>query len=549
MSKPIRIATRGSALALVQANLVRAALLAAGHVAELVIVQTAGDVRAPDTAWGEGAFVAAIERALLDGRADVAVHSAKDVPVEEDPRLVIAAYLVREDPRDALVVRAGSGVSTIAELPHGAIVGTDSPRRTAFLQALRPDLDVRPLHGNVDTRLGRLDEGAADALVLAVAGLLRLGRGDRITQRIDATLMPPAPGQGAVAVQVRVADAPTRMAVTTLDDHATRDAVVAERRFLRACGGGCRAPIGALAALHGGALRLMGGLSDGHGGVMTDSLDLVPGVPSGVVEAFAARLTADLAGIGRADVPVVLVTRPIHQAAPLVRRLTERGLNAAIVPAIAVEFSPPAGALDAAIVALAPGQWLVVTSANGARSAVASMDRAGLPLTHVRWAAVGRATAGTLRDLGVTDAWLPSQADGATLGAELPLVPSGSIVLARGDLAGGALPRILRARGASVTDVVAYATTEAPGSSVAMLQAAMERHPYAVILASASAVRGIVALAGREAHRVTGLTALCIGPDTAEVARAHGFTSVREATGRTDEALADLATETLGVPA
>ena len=151
----VAIGTRGSVLARIQAGMVADELLWAGHPSRIVIVETDGDRRAADTAWGEGAFVAAIEQALLDGRVDVAVHSAKDVPTDIDPRLRIGAYLERADARDALVVREDAAERRLEELPHGARVGTDSPRRTAFLLARRPDLDVHPLHGNVDTRLRR----------------------------------------------------------------------------------------------------------------------------------------------------------------------------------------------------------------------------------------------------------------------------------------------------------------------------------------------------------------------------------------------------------
>src|SRR6266542_3458405 len=165
----IAIGSRGSALALAQARLVYEALEREGHASRVVIIETEGDRRAPDTAWGEGAFVAAIERALLDRRVDAAVHSAKDVPTDEDPRLAIGAYLPRADPRDTLVVRVGAQARTIDDLPPGSRVGTDSPRRTGFLLARRPDLVFHALHGNVDTRLRRLDNGETDALVLACA--------------------------------------------------------------------------------------------------------------------------------------------------------------------------------------------------------------------------------------------------------------------------------------------------------------------------------------------------------------------------------------------
>ena len=264
-SDEIRIGTRGSALALVQARLAAAALESDGRATRLVLVQTEGDTRAPDTAWGEGAFVKAIERALLDGRVDLAVHSAKDVPTDEHQRLRVGGYLPRGDARDALVARDPS-VGSLADLPPGARVGTDSPRRTAFLRAHRPDLQVHPLHGNVDTRLDRLAAGGSDALILACAGLDRLGRGAAITERLVVDVLPPAPGQGAIALQIRRDDARMLALTAVVDDPATRTAVESERAFLRAAGGGCRSPIGAFAEVRGRELSLLGGRAAPDGG-------------------------------------------------------------------------------------------------------------------------------------------------------------------------------------------------------------------------------------------------------------------------------------------
>ena len=261
----VAIGSRGSALALAQARLVREAFERSGGASPIVVIETAGDRRRPDTAWGEGAFVAAIQLALLDGRVDVAVHSAKDIPTDEDPRLVIAAYLPRADPRDALVAPVGSRVEGLADLPAGSRVGTDSPRRTGFVRAARPDLEVHPLHGNVDTRLRRLDGGESDALVLACAGLDRMGLDARIAARLDPGAVPPAPGQGAIAVQVRRDDTATLALAAAVDDPATRAAVEAERAFLAASGGGCRSPIGALATVTGEELVLLGGWASPDG--------------------------------------------------------------------------------------------------------------------------------------------------------------------------------------------------------------------------------------------------------------------------------------------
>ena len=261
----IRLGTRGSKLALIQSDRVAGLLRARGHEVEVVRIVTEGDFRPPDTEPGEGIFVAAIARGLVRGEIDVAVHSAKDVPLAEEPELVIAAYPERADPRDALVTRSGG--RSIDTLPPNAAVGTDSPRRGGFVRAARRDLRIVPLHGNVDTRLRRLDAGEVDALVIAAAGLDRLGRGDRIDQRIDPDILTPAPAQGALAIQARRSDLSLLEALATLDQPEIRLAVEAERTVLSATGGTCRAPVGALGSVDGDRFSLI------VGGVNSDGSD------------------------------------------------------------------------------------------------------------------------------------------------------------------------------------------------------------------------------------------------------------------------------------
>jgi hydroxymethylbilane synthase len=285
----IRLGTRGSALALAQSESFARRLRVSGHEVEVVRIVTEGDVRPLDTVPGEGIFVAAIAAALLNGEIDVAVHSAKDVPLEEEPDLVIAAFPERADPRDALVTRSGD--RSIATLPANATVGTDSPRRAGFIHAARGDLRTVPLHGNVDTRLRRLDAGEVDALVIAAAGLDRLDRGERIDQRLDPTMVTPAPAQGALAIQARRLDPAIREALAIHDQPDIRLAVEAERSVLFATGGTCRAPVGALATIDGDRFTLVvGGVNSDGSDLTVDSVHGSRAELTGVAEAAGRRL-------------------------------------------------------------------------------------------------------------------------------------------------------------------------------------------------------------------------------------------------------------------
>lgn len=241
----IRIGTRGSLLATTQAGTVRDALRALGHDAELVIISTEGDrSAAPIAEIGVGVFTTAIRDALDDGRADVAVHSYKDLPTAGDPRFTIAAIPPRADARDALVARDGL---VLGELPAGSVIGTSSVRRAAQLRALGLGLEIRPLRGNLDTRLNRVSSGDLDAIVVARAGLARIGRLGDVTETLEPVQMLPAPAQGALAVECRAGDTGLAALLAELDDPDTRAAVTAERTLLAELEAGCSAPVGAIA--------------------------------------------------------------------------------------------------------------------------------------------------------------------------------------------------------------------------------------------------------------------------------------------------------------
>ncbi|WP_435277414.1 hydroxymethylbilane synthase [Rhodococcus yananensis] len=243
--RTLRIGTRGSLLATTQAGTVRDALIAAGHPAELVVITTKGDVTAgPVQRIGVGVFTAELREALLAGDVDLAVHSYKDLPTQQDERLVVAAVPPREDPRDALVARDGL---VLGELPPGSKVGTSAPRRRAQLAALGLGLELQELRGNIDTRIGKVDSGELDAIVIARAGLSRIGRLDRVTEALEPVQMLPAPSQGALAVECRADDPSMIELLTELDDAPSRAAVLAERALLAELEAGCTAPVGAIA--------------------------------------------------------------------------------------------------------------------------------------------------------------------------------------------------------------------------------------------------------------------------------------------------------------
>ena len=252
----LRIGSRGSQLALWQANHISARLRERGHAVELEIIKTTGD-KITDVALAKvgtkGMFTKEIEEALAEGRVDLAVHSLKDLPTEIPPGFEIAAITKRENPRDVFCSRK---YNRIEDLPHGARVGTSSLRRQAQLKALRPDLAIHPLRGNVDTRLRKLEADEYDAIILAAAGLNRLGKTQLVKQVISADVMCPAAGQGALGIEIRAGDSVLRQHLAFLDDAAARATTTCERALLNKLGGGCQVPIGAFAEVRNGRLHL-----------------------------------------------------------------------------------------------------------------------------------------------------------------------------------------------------------------------------------------------------------------------------------------------------
>ncbi|WP_342318944.1 hydroxymethylbilane synthase [Corynebacterium mayonis] len=289
----LKIGTRGSNLAMTQAGHMRDAIMATGAEAELKIVKTAGDKSmAPVERIGVGVFTTALRDALFDATVDVAVHSFKDLPTAPDER----AHLIvpkRENNREALIARDGL---TLTQLPKGARVGTSAPRRVSQLRALRPDLDIRPLRGNIETRMSYVTDGELDAVVLAYAGLSRAGYSAHATEVFDPEVFMPAPAQGALAVECRADDETTRATIDHLVDHEASICAAAERQILATLQAGCTAPVASYATLDEGVITLRGGVfaTDGSAQLVeeasgTDPVEVGRAVARQLFERGAAR--------------------------------------------------------------------------------------------------------------------------------------------------------------------------------------------------------------------------------------------------------------------
>lgn len=537
------LGTRASALARAQTERVIELLAEAwpGIACEARPIVTQGDRTQSSgeplpAIGGKGLFTAELEQALRSGDIHLAVHSLKDLPTEEPVDITLGAICLREDMRDCLVAREGL---TLAELPAGAVVGTSSLRRTAQLRALRPDLEVRSIRGNVDTRVRKVREGEFDAAVLAAAGIKRLGLEDVVTEWLDGETMLPAPGQGALAVQCQAGDEPVLALLAAIDDPATRAATTAERTFLRELGAGCTAPVAASAHamssepsdnLSQGFLRLrmtaIVASSDGQDIVRVEG----DGEPEELGERLAREalaagadrildvirgidLVAQSHKVGTFSGRRVVVTRPREQARVLAERLERLGASVSVVPLVAVEPVEDTGALDAALESIDDYDWIVFTSANGV--AIVRDRLTKRTLGGITVAAVGPATADAVRGLGTEPSFVPERFAAGEIARGLEPLEGKRVLLPQADIAEPQLADELRSRGATVDVIVAYRTL---GIEPSMSGIDTIGRADAVVLASGSAARSFASLEG-----IGDPLLVCIGHKTADAARQAGL--------------------------
>lgn len=479
---------------------------------------------------GKGVFTAEMEAALHRGAIDIAVHSLKDLPIEETPGLTLGAITSRADARDALVARNGF---TLATLPGAAVVGTSSIRRQAQLLAQRPDLQIKPIRGNVDTRLRKVQAGEYDAAVLAAAGLQRLQLTDLVSEWLELAVMLPAPGQGALAVQCRADDQATLSVLAAIEEANVRQAVTAERAFLNGLGGGCSAPVAAYATGTASGLHLQAlvGSPDGRqmirvSGSSDDARALGRQLARQAIAQGADDILASLATTGGSQVLAgkrIVVTRARAQAAAFSRNLADLGAIPIEIPMIRIAPLPDTRPLDEALQHLDRYDWLILTSVNGVeivwQRATAVLGQAPDP-GDIKVATVGPATARALLERGIQPAFTPDEFIGEAVAAGMGALTGQRILLPRADIASPVLPDMLRARGAEVDAIAAYRTLPADIDAAASHQLA--EGVDVLTFSSASAVRNWVAVFGDDSRPRHCLVA-CIGPVTARAAQELGL--------------------------
>jgi hydroxymethylbilane synthase len=544
VSPLIRIGTRGSALALAQVESVARRLTARfpGIVTETVIVATQGDIDkvSPLTEiGGRGVFTNALERELAHGRIDAAVHSAKDLPSLISNELPIVAFPEREDPRDVLVSRSGT---TLAQLSRNPVIGTSSRRRESQIRRLRPDARIVSLRGNIDTRLRKALEPDYDAIVLAAAGLSRMGWSQRISEVFPTDTVVPAPGQGALAIQT-LAHSTCRDLFASLDDTGVSEAVLAERAFLAAIGAGCSMPVGAHVQRGEQGLTLIAFLESETGDRFARrhvSLDTANAEEHSA--AIAREMQAEVRNaqrtlwtgstLPRQDLTglTVAVTRPKRQSQQLLQMLTERGATALALPTIRIVPPEDRAPLNAALHALASGAftWVVFTSVNAVDalvSAAADLGARDECLRAIRAATVGDATAKAAKEVGLDVAVIAEEPSAEGLVASLlpRLQPGESVLYPRSAIGRELLPDSLHEAGIEVTVVDAYSSVPEKDIAPEVMDRLRSRDVDALLFSSPSSVAALQAMLAQERFLIEQIPAVCAGPVTAAAVRQAGL--------------------------
>lgn len=544
--KKIIIGTRGSQLSLVQTNIVKDLLQL--HVPnteiEITTITTKGDKNMkpiPLDTIGKGWFTKEIDKQMLDGTIDMAVHSLKDLLDTLTSGLTIAGIPEREDAREALVTTSGK---KLKQLKKGAVIGTDSLRRKIQIHQIRPDLEVKSVRGNVNKRLEKLDAGEYDGLFLAVAGLKRLGLEKRITEYFDVKTFIPSPGQGALAVVSSLSNTQLTQTLQKLNHKESVIAVTAERAFSSATGGGCSMPVGAYAACTGKTLKLHGmiGSEDGKRmikGTMEGSID----DPTGLAEKLATKLlkeAADWYHIKNINTPNYVVTtrsEPDENFDDKAKMLGLETYNLAVTKQV---LNLTQKELDANLAKLDSYDWLLFTSSKGVRFFVEALQKAGkdiASLSKLKIATVGPKTAETAKELGLHVVFMPSKFSAQDLAKELPDMKDQTILLPRSAIGNPELKQQLETKGAKVTDLAIYMTETKKLSLDRFWELVEKNQVQYITFTSGSTVKGFMENVGKEKAKVQNIPVCTIGEATTTAAKKYGFTKIVTADTQTTDGI------------
>lgn len=535
----LRIGTRGSDLALWQARAVQEHLSRAhpGLATELAIIRPEGDRDKTSSLLkigGRGVFASALQEQVLTGAVDLAVHCTKDVPTISPVGLVIAAYPDREDQRDALISRHHC---QLAELPPNPVIGTSSRRRAVQILALRPDAQIVDLRGNIDTRLRKAASDQYDAIVLAAAGLTRMGWQSQVTQYFAIEDFVPAPGQGSLAIECRTESESVMSLVGSLNNSAVSEAVLLERLFLRSMGGGCTTPVGAHAVVSGGDVQFTAMMASDNGSrLLRQALTIPRAEADESVRALSMEMRRELApqwSVGEVSAPdqnplagrTVVVTGTVDFADRTADAFREVEANAMVASTTTIHPTSTPGVLAAALRDLAAGgfAWLVVTSQQTVPvlAAFGAERLAG----QVRIATVGHATADSLNEIGLPPELVPAVQTGPGLAAELlsHVEPGEKVLCLLGNRASDEITSTLRRADIPVIRVESYRSTSGLTVLEDVRSEVRSGRVDIVTFASPSAVDVFAQELGVDLAALSGACLVAVGATTARIMEAHGL--------------------------
>lgn len=532
-NKQLIVGARGSELSLVQADIIKTKLQEFFSELSIIIkiVKTTGDKNMdpiPLDSVGKGWFTKELDRALLDGSIDMAVHSLKDLPEELPEELIIAAIPQREDAREAFV---SSQNIPFLKLKKGAIIGTDSTRRKVQIMHKRKDITVKSIRGNVNTRLKKLADGEYDGVFLAVAGIKRLGKESVITEYFDTDDMIPSPGQGALAVVIKKENKELFKKLQKLSHEDTVIAVKAERAFSKVFGGGCKTPVGAYAQIKNKKIHLRGFVgslykNEVHKALLTGKSDNPEAIGEELANEFINK------GYTIDERPqFVVITRPQNATIKMQKQIESLGLQTYFYPSIAITKDTLTKNSQHNLSRIDSFDWIVFTSQNGVRFFIEDLTKLGISLESLKnkkIAAVGKKTAEVLMKYHLQVDFVPTKFTTETLALEFPEAAGKKIFMARANLASSTLKEKLEERGAIVTDIAIYKTSYLENNNPEFDMLVQNRQIYCITFTSPSTVTGFLNNIKTSSIRneVFNLKVLSIGPVTTKALQQEGFKNI-----------------------